>query len=441
MINVAAIASLRNLPVTATYGSHLIFYLVLAALFFFVPIALSAAELVAHNPEEGGIYIWVRKAFGRRAGFLAVWLQWIGNIIWYPTILTFIASTLGSLIHPNLPDNSFFIFAMILLIFWGCTWANFRGMAVSGWISTLGVILGTLIPGLAIILLGLAWWLSGNPCQIDMSAANLVPSSLGLSHIALLGGIALSFVGMEMSEVHSSDVDKPQKTFPKAIAISTFVIFAIYALGSLSIAFTIPGPEISLTGGVIDAFDRLLGAFRMSSLTPFFAVLIIVGVVTGVSTWIIGPSRAILIAAEEGHLPTSLCKRNNAGMPANIMILQGLIVTLLSSIFLFMPSVQSAFIMLTIIASQIYMVMYGLMFAAARKLRQTQKKMKKSLFRVPALGLWLTLGVIGIMGIFIAGLFPPEELGNMHPAFYEIGILIGLVIGCGAPFLLKDNRA
>lgn len=437
MINVAAIASLRNLPITATYGSHLIFYLALAALFFFVPIALSAAELVSHHPQEGGIYVWVRKAFTKRVGFLAVWLQWIGNIIWYPTILTFIGATVGQLIHPSLPYNAFFIFAMVLVIFWGATWANFRGMEVSGWISTLGVIAGTIFPAGAIILLGLIWWASGQPLQIDMSLSSLIPTRLDSSNLALFGGIALSFVGMEMSEVHASDVPKPQSTFPRAIAISAVVIFAIYALGSLAIAFTIPGQEISLTGGVVDAFNRLLISVGAIWLTPIFALLIVIGVVTGVSTWIIGPSRAILIAAKEGHLPAFLCKRNACGMPANIMIVQGIIVSVLSLILLFMPSVESAFLLLTILASQVYMVMYGLMFAAAYRLRKAKKKKRKDLFVAPALGMWLTFGAIGIVGIFIAGLFPPEGINPIH---YEIYLLGGVVISCLLPFLWKDSQ-
>lgn len=436
MINVAAIASLRNLPITATYGSHLIFYLALAALFFFVPIALCAAELVSHHPEEGGIYVWVRKAFGKKVGFLAVWLQWIGNIIWYPTILTFIGATVGQLIHPSLPSNSLFIFAMVLIIFWGATWANFRGMEVSGWISTLGVIIGTLVPAAAIILLGVVWWASGQPLQIDLSLSSLIPQSLDGSNLAFFGGIALSFVGMEMSEVHASDVTKPQSTFPRAIAISAVVIFAIYALGSLAIAFAIPSQEISLTGGVVDALDRLLISIRAIWLTPVFALLIVVGVITGVSTWIIGPSRAILIAAKEGHLPAYFCKRNEAGMPANIMIVQGSIVTVLSLILLFMPSVESAFLLLTILASQIYMVMYGLMFAATYRLRRAEKKKRKNLFIAPALFLWLTLGALGLIGIFIAGLFPPE---GIDPLVYEISLLGGVAISCLLPFLWKKT--
>lgn len=434
MINVAAIASLRNLPITATYGSHLIFYLALAALFFFVPIALCAAELVSHHPEEGGIYLWVRKAFGKKIGFLAVWLQWIGNIIWYPTILTFIGATVGQLIHPSLPGNALFIFAMVLIIFWGATWANFRGMAVSGWISTLGVIVGTLIPAGAIILLGIIWWASGQPLQIDMHPGSLIPTEIHLSHLALFGGIALSFVGMEMSEVHASDVPRPQSTFPKAIAISALVIFAIYALGSLAIAFAIPNQEISLIGGVVDAFERLLVSVRAIWLAPLFALLIAIGVVTGVSTWIIGPSRAIFLAAKEGHLPAYLCQRNAAGMPVNIMVVQGMIVTVLSLILLFMPSVESAFLLLTVLAAEIYMVMYGLMFAATYKLRKAETKKQKHLFKAPALRLWLLFGAIGIVTTFVAGLFPPE---GIHPLVYEASLVSGVVISCLVPFLRR----
>ena len=105
MMNVAAIDSLRILPVSAEYGLSLIFYYVLAALLFFVPTALVSAELSTGWPETGAMYIWVREAFGRKFGFMIIWVQWISNIAWFPTIMSFIAATIFYCIDPNLVNN------------------------------------------------------------------------------------------------------------------------------------------------------------------------------------------------------------------------------------------------------------------------------------------------------------------------------------------------
>ena len=93
MINIIAVDSLRSLPISATYGLSIFFLYGLMALFFFIPCALVTAELATGWPNTGGIYVWVREAFGRRWGFFVIFMQWIYNIVWFPTIMAFIAST------------------------------------------------------------------------------------------------------------------------------------------------------------------------------------------------------------------------------------------------------------------------------------------------------------------------------------------------------------
>src|SRR5687768_10340652 len=95
MINVIAVDSLRSLPFSATYGFSLVFYYLVAAITFFYPVSLVVAELATAWPNKGGIYVWVREAFGERWGFLVIWLQWVYNIAWYPTILSFLAGALA----------------------------------------------------------------------------------------------------------------------------------------------------------------------------------------------------------------------------------------------------------------------------------------------------------------------------------------------------------
>src|SRR3990167_7600244 len=121
MITVGSVDSIRNLPATALFGSQLIFFFTLGAFFFLIPTALVSAELSSAWPKQGGIYIWVKEAFGRQTGFLAIWLQWIENVIWYPTILSFVGGTIGYLIHPALADNPYFLWSIIVIAFWGAT--------------------------------------------------------------------------------------------------------------------------------------------------------------------------------------------------------------------------------------------------------------------------------------------------------------------------------
>ena len=158
MINIVAIASLRDLPQMATYGVGSIFFYLLAAVVFFLPVSLVAAELATAWPERGGVYVWVREAFGEKWAFVAVFLQWFQNLCWFPVVLTFGAASLAFAIVPErsarLAEDPGFIVVVILVAYWSSVALNLRGLSGSARISIAGAFCGVVIPGL--ILIGLA---------------------------------------------------------------------------------------------------------------------------------------------------------------------------------------------------------------------------------------------------------------------------------------------
>src|SRR5579872_4420927 len=172
MINVIAVDNLRSLTAGAEYGFALVFFYLLAALLFFIPSILVSAELATGWPTTGGVYVWVREAFGPRWGFLTIWLQWIYNVVWYPTILAFMAATLAHLMNPALAANKIYTLGMILVLFWGATWMNCLGIRISSWVSIVGAVIGTIIPMLIIIVLGAFWLLNGHHSQIVFNTAS-----------------------------------------------------------------------------------------------------------------------------------------------------------------------------------------------------------------------------------------------------------------------------
>ncbi len=130
MLNVAAIASLRGLPSNAELGMSSIFFLVFAAVVFLVPSALVSAELA--TTFKGGVFDWVKEAFGDQLGFLAIWLQWIQNVIWFPIVLSFAAGTLAFIINPTLAKSGLFTAIVILIVYWGPTLLAFQGAIWQG---------------------------------------------------------------------------------------------------------------------------------------------------------------------------------------------------------------------------------------------------------------------------------------------------------------------
>ncbi len=206
MINVIAVDSIRTLPMAASFGFGLVTLYLIAAFLFFIPTALITAELATTWPVKGGIYSWVKIAFGPKWGLCVVYLQWIYNVVWYPTILTLIASTIAYLVDESLVQNASFMTTVVLITFWGCTALNFFGMRISSAVSTFGSILGTLGPMIMIILLAAMWLKRGNAPEISFSSTSLFPKLPHFSVIAefvFFSQIVFSLLGLEMSSVHA----------------------------------------------------------------------------------------------------------------------------------------------------------------------------------------------------------------------------------------------
>jgi len=439
MINVAAICSIKNWPLTAVYGFSSLFYFIVSILLFFIPVSLVSAELATGWPERGGVYVWVREAFGHRWGFLAGWLLWVENVVWYPTILSFIAGTIAFSFNPALANNTFYMFGVIFGAFWGATLLNLLGMRMSGWISTFGVILGTIIPGVIIIGLGVAWTLSGNPSHITVDWASFFPDMSSPQQLALLAGVLLGFAGMEMSAVHAKDVKNPQKNFPRAILLSASIIIVLSILGTLAIAIVIPEKNISLVSGGMEAIAFFLRSYNLEWSIPVIAIMIAFGAIGGMCTWTAGPSKGLLAAAQDGDFPPILHKINKHNMPVGMLIFQGIIVSVLGAVFLLMPNVNSSFWILLALTSQLYLLMYAIMFAAGIYLRYKRPDVPRA-YKIPGgkFGMWLTAGVgfLSSISAIIIGFFPPEQLETGSPRFYVLFLVFGMLIFCAAPFII-----
>lgn len=438
MITVGSVDSIRNLPATALFGSQLIFYFIFGAIFFLIPTALVSAELASGWAKQGGIYVWVKQAFGMRMGFLAIWLQWIENVIWYPTILSFVAGTIGYLIDPTLSDNPYFLWTVIVSCFWGATILNLRGMRSSALFSNLCSLTGLLLPMSLIIGLGVAWIMQGNPLQIRFDTASIVPHLTDKSMWVSLTAIMMSFCGIEIATVHANEVKDPQHAFPKALIYSVVLILSTLILGSLAIAIVLPENNINLVAGIMQAFDAFFSNYHMHWMMPIVAVMLVLGGLGGVSNWIIAPTKGLLVAAEEGNLPSMFQKTNQHGAPTIMLLSQAIIVTLLSGLFLFMPSVNGSYWLLTALAAQLYMLMYFIMFLAAIKLRLSERTHHRP-FKIPG-GLFGMLcvagmGILGVLVTLAVSFMPPQEINVGSVTRYELTLAIGLFLMCLPPFL------
>lgn len=440
MINVIAVDSLRNLTMGAEYGLALVFFYGLAALLFFVPTILVTAELATGWPVTGGSYVWIREAFGPRMGFLSIWLQWIYNVVWYPTIFAFIAGMLAYLIQPAWVNNPIYMVTVVLVLFWGMTFVNCFGLSVSSWISTIGAIFGTIIPMLLIAMLGLLWLYLGKPSQIEFSVNRLLPDQWDMKNLAFMTNILFGLMGMEMSAVHAGDVDEPEKNYPRALGYSCLIILTTLIFASLAITLVVPLSELNLVSGLIDAFAIFFKAYNLAFLIPVLAFLIILGSLSGAAAWIIGPARGLWVASNDSDLPRFLKKQNKENMPLGILLLQGFIVSLLCGLFFVMPSVKSSYWLLSNLTAQLALLFYILLFSAALRLHHKCTHVKRA-FKIPGgvWGIWLVcgVGILACLGAVFLGFLPPTQFEVGSVARYEIILILGMLACCLPPFFFQ----
>jgi glutamate:GABA antiporter len=442
MINIIAVDSLRSLPISAEYGFSLVFFYIICGIGFLLPVALVAAELATGWPETGGIYIWLREAFGKKWGFLVVWVQWVYNVVWYPTILSLLAATLSYLIDPALAHNKVYIFSMVIAFFWLATIINLYGIRISSLVSTIATIFGTLIPMILIIGLGYMWLHRGNPLAIEISTKTFFPDISHIGNLALLSSVVFGLIGLEMSAIHAGDVRNPQKDYPRAVFISASVILITLILGSLAIAFVIPQAEIQLSSGLIESFKVFFSAFGLPFMVPIIALLIVLGGFGTVAAWVLGPSRAIMIAAQDDAAPKWLMTANRHNAPFSVLLGQAVVVSFLSLFFIFMPSINAAFVLLSTMTAQLALVVYMMMFAAAIKLRYSQPDIERK-YKIPGgnFGMWLIagLGFSVCVLIFFIGFIPPTQIAIGNTTNYEVILILGCAVMCFPVFFKKQK--
>lgn len=440
MLNVSIMASLRNLPLVAEYGYSCIFYFLIVGICFLVPSALVSAELATGWPKSGGIYIWVREAFGDTWGFFAIWMQWVHNVTWYPAILAFVATTLGYIFYPPLASNKYFVLSIVLIGFWGMTLLNFLGIRTSSLFSTIGVISGTIIPGLVLIAMGFTWLVSGYPSHIHFDLAGITPDLTRFDNIVFLGGLFLAFAGLEVSSGYAGEVKNPQKNYPRAIIMAAIITFFLFMLGALAIGIVIPKEEISLVAGLMEALKVFLHQFHVSWLLPVMGLLLVFGSVAEVNSWIIGPVKALYTTTVHGNLPPIFQVTNKKGVPTNLLLFQAIIVTISSFVFLTMPNLSSSYWILSALSTQIYLVMYIMMFLAAIRLRYSRPNVPRA-YRIPHphKGIWVvaSLGILSSLFAIFLVFIPPAQINIGSVVFFESFLLIGLIVMIAIPLIIS----
>ncbi len=449
IMNVAAVVSLRGLATEVVYGPASAFYYLFAAIVFLIPTTLVAAELAAmFSQKEGGVFRWVGEAMGTRMGFIAIFLQWFQSTIWYPTVLTFGAVTIAfigmdTIKDATLASNKIFTLITVLIIYWLATFISLKGLSWVGRVSKIGAMVGTIIPAGILVIMGVIYLSTGGQNNIDMSQS-FFPDFSKFNNIVLASSIFLFYAGMEMMGVHVMEVENPKKNYPRAIFMGAIITVLIFVLGTFAVGLIIPASKINLTQSLLLAFDGYFSYIKMSWLGPVVSIALMFGVLAGVLTWVAGPSRGIFTVGKAGYLPPFFQKSNKNGVQSNILMVQGVIVTILALLFVVMPSVQSFYQILSQLTMLLYLIMYMMMFASAIVLRY---KLPKAI-RPFAVGgksntlIWFVggLGFAGSLLAFVLSFIPPSQIETGSSVTWFSVLIVGGAIAVIFPCLIYSMR-
>lgn len=446
LVTLASLMSIRNFPTMALVKWQLVTFTILAVILYLIPAILTSSELGTGWPQTGGVYVWVKEAFGQRWGFTAVWMQWFQMTIGFVSVLSFVAATFAYAIDPALSNSKIYIFFIIAFVWWLFTFINFRGLKTYTKISSVFVVVGTFIP-CALLIIG-AFWAITHGHHIPLftmhpTAADFMPNLASIDNLSLLVVFVFLFVGVEMTSAHAADIKKEGRNYPLGLLIAGIVLVVLSIVGAIAVGVLVPTGGLNLLAGIMQGFEAIFGA---GVITSIIALLITIGSIGEASSWILGPVRGLLVTAKDGNLPTFLQKTNSKGMPTNMMIVQAIIVTFWAAVFVLLPGgVNSSFWILLSLTTLVYIVMYFFMYAALIKLRYSDPDRERP-FKIPGgkLGVWIVggWGFIAMILLFIVALFPPSQIagsGLTTPEYVAI-LLIGTVIVTIIPIIIYKLR-
>ncbi len=327
-LNIAAVASVRWVAAAAHTGPGSISLWILAILTFFIPSALVVASLSRRFPEEGGVYVWTKRAFGDWHGFLCAWLYFISNLLFVPSLALAAVAMSGyvwSADPSRLAQDRTYTLTVTLMLLWGAFLSHLFGLKIGKWTGNVGG-LATYTSAAALVLAAAWLLLHGRPSATHF---NIVPAP-SWDSLNTWSQIAFAFVGLELGAILGGEIIDPRRNVPRAAWISAAACAVFYIAGTAAILVLLPQAQISQVTGLVQAGQSAGALLRFPAFTRLFALLIVVGIFGALGSWIAGNTRLPFVIGLDHYLPGAFAKLHPRWRTPHISILtQALAGTLL----------------------------------------------------------------------------------------------------------------
>ncbi len=424
LFHIVAIVGLRWLLTASSIGPASTVLWLAAVLLFFVPQGLAVLELSARLPEEGGIYVWTREAFGPAHGFVCGWAYWVNNLIYYPALILFVAGNavfaLGQQ-YAWLADSTGYQIVFSLGILWLAMGLNIVGLRTGRWVQNIGAI-ATWIAVAVLVVLALALLVSGEG-RNPFAGGSLIPDLSG-SNLGLWSSLCFALAGLELAVVMGGEVRDPGRTLPRSILVAAPLIALLYIVGTLSVMTAHPAGEIDLVTGVVEAIGAA-GERVGFPLTRVAAVLILLTGLGGIGAWLAGTARIPFVVGLDRYLPPVLGRIHPRWQtPYVALVVQGVGATLFILVGALGATVEEAYLVLVDTTIIVYFIPYLYLFLALPVLRRRRIGAESTKFAIP--GGRLGIGLVAVSGFATTALsivlatLPTGVAGNPFWFFVKV---------------------
>ncbi|MGB6387627.1 MAG: APC family permease [Terriglobales bacterium] len=425
--------SLRWIATAAAAGPSAIVIWIGAWLIFYMPLALSVIELSSRYPNEGGLYVWSKRAFGDFSGFMAAWTYWTSNLPYFPAVLYFAASNVLFMREKQwsyLSANPTFFILFALLTLAAATLLNIVGLDIGKWLHNIGA-LAMWIPVLIVIGMGLlAYHRYGS--ATTFSVHTMTPS-IRLNDIIFWSVLTFAFGGCETASFMAEEIKNARRTIPLALFAGGLTVAFCYIIGTVCVLLALPSSEVSSLQGLVQAIAKTSDRVGLPFFLPVAALLIALSNIGASGAYLAAVARLPFVAGIDRYLPRSFgALHPRWGTPWVALLTQAVI----GAIFIFLgqagTSVKGAYDVLVSMGVITYFIPYLYLFASMFKLQI--EPAGEEVIRVPGgrpaayalsiLGFTTTLFTIAL------SVLPPPDEPNKPLAVFKI------VGGCGALVLI-----
>ena len=434
---VVAIVGLRWLATAAAAGPSALVIWVIAAVGLFLPLAFATIELAARHPEEGGIYVWTRHAFGDFVGFMVAWLYWVSTLVYIPGLLYFMAGNalfIGGPKWQALSGNPvFYVVASLLGIAVG-TGLNAFGLSNGKRLHNLGAQC-TWVPVAVLIGMGVLA-LARFGSVTDFGHAALRPS-VRLEDIYFWSIIAFAFGGFEAASLMGEEIHDARRVVPRAVGVAGLLIAGIYILGTASILVALPADQVGGIQGIMQAIERVSQRVGLPWVVPVIAAMVALGALGGTAAWLAATARLIFVTGVDRYLPPAFGRVHPRwGTPVVALVAQGVGAMLFAVLGQMGTTVKGAYDFLVSMGVIAYFIPYLMMFAAV--IHAQREPLPTGAARGPGGStMAVAMACCGLVTVGISivlALFPP---GGGSAATVKVIVATGVVVGLGAGLYLR----